>query len=101
MPNRIQIRDVVRNSTYERGPDETVLRVPYELFQPTGAVHKHGDLVDWMQGGTNHTGRTVPTALKDTHPGERVLLQLEERSSEEWWLCEVVAHDGVAGSKEA
>jgi hypothetical protein len=102
MPNRIQIRDVVRNTTLERGPDEAVLRVPYELFQPVGAVQKHGELVDWTQGGVNHTGRTVSAMLKDTHPGERVLMRLDDRSSdEEWWLYEVVAVDGVAGSKDA
>ena len=101
MPNRIQIRDVVRNSTFERGPDEAVLRVPYELFQPTGAVRKDGDLVTWRQGGVEHTGRTAPAVLKDTHPGDRVLLHLDESAPEEWWLCEVVEVDGVAGHKDS
>jgi hypothetical protein len=100
MPNRIQIRDVVHNSTFERGPDEAVLRVPYDLFQPIGAVHRHGDLVDWKEGGKSHTGRTAPAALKDTHPGERVLLHLEGGEPEEWWLCEVMEVDGVAGTKD-
>jgi hypothetical protein len=43
----------------------------------------------------------VPGILKDRHPGERVLLRLDASSpDEEWWLCEVVSVDGVAGTKE-
>jgi hypothetical protein len=102
MPNSIRIRDVVRNGTFERGPDEPVLLVPYELFQPKGPVRKHGDLVDWRTGETDHSGRAVPGVLKNTHPGERVLMRLDANSpDEEWWLCEVVSVEGVAGNKES
>ena len=102
MPNSIRIRDVVRNATYERGPDEAVLLVPYELFQPVGAVHKRGDLVDWLQGENMHSGRAVAGLLKNTQPGERVLLRIDANDSvNEWWLCEIESVDGVAGTKDS
>jgi len=102
MPNSIQIRDVVRNTTFERGPDEPVLLVPYDLFKPAGAVHKHGELVDWQQGDATKSGRAVPELLKNTSPGERVLMRLDANAPvEEWWLCEIVSVDGVAGTKES
>ena len=99
MPNLIRVRDVARNATYERGPQEPVLRVPYELFQPVGSVHKRGNLVDWLEGEVIRSGRTVPATLSETHPGERVLLRIdEEDAADEWWLCEIVAIDGLAGN---
>ena len=103
MPTSIRIRDVVRNTTFERGPDEPVLLVPYELFQPAGSVHKHGELVDWQQGANHKSGRAVPDMLKNTQPGERVLMRVDAASpdGDEWWLCEVVSVDGVAGTKES
>jgi hypothetical protein len=98
MPNVIRVRDVARNATYDRGPEEPVLRVPYELFQPVGAVRKRGTLVDWLQGEVVRSGRAVPGVLRDTEPGERVLLRIDARdAADEWWLCEVEAVDGVAG----
>ena len=101
MTQSITVRDVVRKARYERGPDEEALRVPYDLFNPVGAVHKEGDLIDWKQGDdTVHTGRAVPELLKNTHPGERVLLRLESTADSEWWLCEIEAVDGVAGGKD-
>jgi hypothetical protein len=99
MPNVhqvIRLRDVVRNATYERGPDEPVLLVPYELFQPVGAVRRRGSLVDWLEGAVIRSGRAVPSWLRDTSPGERVLLQLNDKD-DEWWLCEIEAVVGVSG----
>jgi hypothetical protein len=97
MPNVvIRLRDVARNATYERGPDEPILRVPYELFQPIGAVRRRGSLVDWLEGAVIRSGRAVAGVLRDTDPGERVLLRLDE-DAEEWWLCEV---ESVIGPRE-
>jgi hypothetical protein len=99
MPNVIRVRDVARSAKYDRGPDEQVLRVPYELFQPVGAVHRRGGLVDWLEGAVIRSGRAVPALLRDTAPGERVLIRIDERgSSDEWWLCEIEAVDGLAGN---
>jgi hypothetical protein len=95
VPQVIRLRDVARNATYERGPDEPVLLVPYELFQPVGAVRRRGSLVDWLEGAVIRSGRAVPSWLRDTSPGERVLLQLDEKI-DEWWLCEIEAVVGVS-----
>jgi hypothetical protein len=101
MSNVIRVRDVARNATYERGPDEPVLRVPYEMFAPVGAVHKRGKLVDWLEGDVIRSGRAVPGSLSDAQPGERLLLRIEDGeepvAEDEWWLCEIVAVDGIAG----
>jgi hypothetical protein len=94
VPQVIRLRDVARNATYEKGPDEPALRVPYELFQPVGAVRRRGSLVDWLEGEVIRSGRAVPCRLRDTSPGERVLLQLD-RDVDEWWLCEIEAVVGV------
>ncbi len=99
MPNVshvIRLRDVARNGTYERGPNEPVLLVPYELFQPVGAVRRRGALVDWLEGAVIRSGRAVPGLLRDTSPGERVLLRLDAQL-DEWWLCEIEA---VIGSTD-
>ncbi len=97
MPNvsrTIRLRDVARNATYERGPNEPILLVPYELFQPVGAVRRRGTLVDWLEGEVIRSGRAVAGVLGDTHPGERVLLRLDQ-DLDEWWLCEI---DSVVGA---
>ncbi len=105
MSNVIRVRDVSRNATYERGPNEPVLRVPYEMFQPIGAVHRRGNLVDWLESDVIRSGRAVPGVLQDAQPGERLLLRIEEdgkpAAEDEWWLCEVTAVDGVAGERES
>jgi hypothetical protein len=95
VPHVIRLRDVARNATYERGPDEPVLLVPYELFQPVGAVRRRGSLVDWLEGAVIRSGRAVAALLRDTSPGERVLLQLDKQL-DEWWLCEI---DAVVGGE--
>jgi hypothetical protein len=99
MPRVIGVRDVVRGGSYELGPDEPMLRGPYELFNPVGAVIRRGALIDWLQAGVIHSARVAPAVLGDAHPGERVLLHLRPNSSEsEWWLCEVETVDGVAAA---
>jgi hypothetical protein len=99
MPRVIRVRDVARDGVYEFGPEEPMLRGPYELFNPVGPVCQRGVLVDWVQGGVIRSARVVPSALGDAHPGERVLLRLPPRVSEdEWWLCEVEAVDGIAAA---
>ena len=97
VPQVIRLRDVARNATYERGPDEPVLLVPYELFHPVGAVRRRGSLVDWLEGAVIRSGRVVPSWLRDTSPGERVLLRLDETKVDEWWLCEIEAVVGMSG----
>ena len=101
MAKMIRVRDVVRNATYDVAPEEPILRVPYELFQPVGAVRKRGALVDWLQGDAIRSGRAVAGVLRTVEVGERVLLRIDPGSSEdedEWWLCEIQAVDGVAGN---
>ena len=102
VPQVIRLRDVARNATYEKGPDEPVLLVPYELFQPVGAVRRRGSLVDWLEGSVIRSGRAVPGRLRDTSPGERVLLKLDQ-DVDEWWLCEIEAVVGISegGSRGA
>ena len=73
--NVIRVRDVVRNATYDVAPEEPILRVPYDLFQPVGSVHRRGALIDWLQGEAIRSGRTVPAVLGTTQVGERVLLR--------------------------
>lgn len=99
MHQTIRVRDIARSRIHDLGPREPMLRGPYDLFDPHGPVHRHGELVDWMQSGVVWIARVAPAPLGDAHPGERVLLRLEPLASEdEWWLCEVVAADGVAAS---
>src|SRR5258708_25840240 len=95
MPRVIRVRDVSRDGVYELGPDEPILRGPYELFQPVGAVRRRGALVDWLQAGVIRSARTKASTLGDAHPGERVLVRLPPPSEDEWWLCDVEAVDGV------
>jgi hypothetical protein len=91
----IRVRDVTRDGVYELGPDEPILRGTYELFHPIGPARLRGALVDWVQARVIRSARVARAALGDAHPGERVLLQLPPRESEdEWWLCEVEALDG-------
>ena len=94
VPHVISLRDVARDATYERGPDEPILLVPYELFQPVGAVRRRGSLVDWLEGAVIRSGRAVPGLLRDTSPGQRVLLRLDA-DADEWWLCEIQANVGA------
>lgn len=99
MTRVIRVRDVVRGGVYELGPEQAMLRGPYELFHPVGSVVRRGALVDWVQGGVIRSARVTPAVLGDGHPGERVLLHLLPHSSEkEWWLCEIDAVDGVAAA---
>jgi len=100
VPPVIRLRDVARNATYERGPSEPVLLVPYELFQPVGAVRRRGTLVDWLEGAVIRSGRAVAGLLRDTSPGERVLVRLDAEV-DEWWLCEIEAVIGAAGNGAA
>ena len=95
-PSSIRVRDVVRDGVYDFGPDEPVLRVPYDLFQPVSSIRTRGTLIDWIEGDVIRSGRVARSVLGDTRPGERVLLRLPPPSDEQWWLCEVEAVDGVA-----
>jgi hypothetical protein len=83
MRSIIRVRDVARNKVYDFGPDEPILRGPYELFQPVGAVQRRGALVDWLQGNVIRSARVVPNVLGDTRPGERVLLRLPPVESDD------------------
>jgi hypothetical protein len=103
MPHAIRLRDVTRAHVFELGPEERVLRVPYDLFRPDGPARLSGTIAEWLEGGLVKTGRVVSTRLGETHPGERVLLRDSARPSaaakaeaadNEWWLCEVEAVGG-------
>jgi hypothetical protein len=96
----IRVRDVTREAVHQLSPQEPALRGPYELFNPVGAVRRHADLAEYLQGGLLRTGRIVETKLGETKPGERVLVRLPPKASDdEWWLCEVEAIDGVAATQ--
>ena len=98
-PARIRVQDVARRGVYEFGPEEPVMRGPYDLFHPAGAVHRRGPLVEWREGDQPRTARVVGSTLGTTHPGERVLVRLPPRADDdEWWLCEVQSVDGVPGT---
>jgi hypothetical protein len=105
MAQVIRVRDIARSGTYELGPKEPILRVPYDLFQPKGAVHRTGQLVEWSDAETTRQARVAPAELGDTQPGQRVLVQLPPATEhdaavdDEWWLCDVEAVDGSAGTQ--
>ncbi|MGD0675415.1 MAG: hypothetical protein ABSC94_08355 [Polyangiaceae bacterium] len=94
----IRVRDVVRRDVYDLGPQEPILRGPYDLFAPVGAVRRQGALVEWLEAGVHRNGRVAPAALGETHPGERVLVRFSADVADEWWLCEVEEVDGVSAA---
>jgi hypothetical protein len=100
MAHVIRVRDVARHGVYDLGPDEPILRVPYELLHPVGPVRRRGVLIDWLEGGVIRSGRAVAATLGESQAGERVLVRLPPLTDEEqWWLCEVEAVDGVAAAE--
>jgi hypothetical protein len=99
MPRVIRVRDVARDGVYDLGPDEPILRGPYDLFNPIGPVRRRGALIDWLQAGVIRSARAASGSLGDAHPGERVLVRLPPQTTEDdWWLCEVESVDGVAAA---
>jgi hypothetical protein len=97
MARVIRVRDVAREGVYDLGPDESILRGPYDLFHPIGPVRRRGALIDWLEAGVIRSARAAAATLGETQPGERILVRLQPRASDdEWWLCEVEAVDGVA-----
>jgi hypothetical protein len=68
-----------------------MLRVPYDLFKPDGPVTLRDGLITYLEGGESKTGSTAESSLADAHPGERVLLRLQDgvSQSDEWWLCQI------------
>ena len=110
MAEVIRIHDVARAGTYELGPHEPVLRVPYDLvnFAPRGALHpvlEDPDLVEWSEEGTLRQARVARAELGETQPGQRVLVHLPpsdddpEASENDWWLCDVEAVDGSTATE--
>jgi hypothetical protein len=103
MRTTIRVRDVVCAQVFEVGPDERVLRVPYDLFRPDGPVRVRRELAEWLEGGVVKTGRVAATRLAETTPGERVLfrrmssISQGDSSDDEWWLCEI--EDVVGGAR--
>lgn len=94
----VRVRDVVRNTTHRLPRECSMLRVPYELFRPTGVVRVHDGLATYSARGDVGTGRVAAGALSDAQPGERVLVQLPPSIEGEWWLCEIEEANGVAAS---
>jgi hypothetical protein len=100
MPRVIHIVDVVRRGAYDLGPEVTVLRVPYDMFQPKGPVRRNGDEIEWLEGKALRSARFVDSTLGECHPGERVLARLPPYApADEWWLCEIESVDGVAAAQ--
>jgi hypothetical protein len=97
MSQVIRVRDIARAGTYEFGPEQPVFRVPYDL-SPPGSVKKSGLLVEWWDQGALQSARIAPAALGETHPGERVLVNLPPHADDEWWLCDVEVVQGVAAT---
>lgn len=103
MRTTIRVRDVVCAQVFEAGPDERVLRVPYDLFRPDGPVRVRRELAEWLEGGVIKTGRVAATRLAETTPGERVLFRRtsnvpqDDSSDGAWWLCEI--EDVVDGGR--
>jgi hypothetical protein len=106
MLHAIHVRDISRGGRYDLAPDEPMMRVPYDLagggaaaFQAVGPVFQHGAMVDWVEGGIVRSARVAAGLLRDAHPGERLLVLLPPGgSSDEWWLCDVEAVDGVGAA---
>jgi hypothetical protein len=99
MPQVIRVRDVVHASTYSLDPGLRAMRVPYEMFNPDGAVRQHGDVIEWDESHASRSARFAEARLGDCAQGERVLLRLPFAPSEtDWWLCEVEAVDDVEGN---
>jgi hypothetical protein len=100
MAHVIRVRDVAHEALYEFGPEQPILRGPYDLFQfpSVGAIRRHGAMVDWLvPGGEVRTGRVSPASMGEVRPGERVLVQLPPGATgDDWWLCEIEAVDGIA-----
>ncbi len=94
----VHVRDVVRNATHRLPRECAMLRVPYELFRPSGVVRVHDGVATYTSRGEVATGRVAPGALSDAQPGERVLVQLPPSIEGEWWLCEIEEANGVAAS---
>ena len=69
MPHTVSVRDVVRRGRAELPPDELALRVPYDLFTPTGPVRMLGAVAAWTEGGVEKTGRVATARLGETNPG--------------------------------
>jgi hypothetical protein len=92
MPQVIRVRDVTRDATHEIAPGLRVLRVPYDMFSPVGAVRMRGDLVEWLEGNLTRSARFAEALSEECHVGERVLVRLAPyEAGDEWWLCEVEA----------
>jgi hypothetical protein len=102
MAKVIRVRDIARAGQYEFGPEEQVLRGPYDLFQfqSAGALRRRGEMVDWLVPGPDgevRSGRVSPASMGEVHPGERVLVKLPPSvADDEWWLCEIESVDGIS-----
>lgn len=94
MAQHIRIRDVVRGTTENLGPQQRALRVPYDMFHPKGAVRVRDGIVEWAEGQEVRSARYTEALLGDCQPGERVLICLTLSASEtEWWLYDVESVD--------
>ncbi|HEY5242633.1 MAG TPA: hypothetical protein VIJ22_14235 [Polyangiaceae bacterium] len=90
MVQHIRVRDVVRATTANLGPQQRALRVPYDMFHPKGAVLIRDGSVEWAEGQEVRSARYTEAVLGDCHPGERVLICLTPSAPEpEWCLYEV------------
>ncbi len=90
------LRDIVRGGVYQVFGREPMLRVPYDLYSPEGAVEFRGGIIHYREHGKALQGAVALSSLAEAKPGERVLVRVPPRSSDtEWWLCEVEARNGI------
>jgi hypothetical protein len=92
----LSVRDIVRGGIHRFTGSEPMLRVPYDLYSPDGAIELVDGFAHYTEKSQPRTGSIARERLAAAKPGERVLLRIPPCSSDrEWWLCEVEAVNGV------
>jgi hypothetical protein len=92
----LTVRDIVRGGVHRLDGREPMLRVPFDLYSPDGAVELVDGFAHYTEKSEPRIGSVAGESLADAKPGERVLLRIPPCSSDrEWWLCEVEAVNGI------
>jgi hypothetical protein len=94
----VTIRDLATNLTLDIPSETEMLRVPYDAWDISGPVQLRDGRIEYTKRqGATVIGQAASASLGDARPGERVLLREQSLEKDEpgWWLCEVVAVEGV------